>query len=242
MRENVWRGMLAFPHVLPHAHMTYASSLTGCACICVGGHVEGTHSPFHKSSLIHTPSYQAWSQPPLIKVGWAIQYGTRVCVTFTVRSFLYRIILGMRAFWEGLMQPLDICSIGSQAHVSPTHFVHWRVPVPWFTLSHLCPHLIHSHIPPYRSQPFLHPCQILTSHQKWTGLVCVCTMVCFIPSLPAISFTHQFHLTGLRPVLCSHKVLTLHQYLTGWLCPHLHRHLVANPPSHSLHSALAHWL
>jgi len=41
MRENVWRGTLAFPHILPHAHMMSVSSITGCACVHEGECVEG---------------------------------------------------------------------------------------------------------------------------------------------------------------------------------------------------------
>jgi len=55
---------------------------------------------------------------------------------------------GMGAFCEGIMWPLGICSIGGWLIVSPTHFEHWRVPVPWFALPHLCPPLIHSPNPP----------------------------------------------------------------------------------------------
>src|SRR5882724_4468576 len=41
VRENVWRGMLSFPYVLPHTHMLSVSSLTGCACVYEGECVEG---------------------------------------------------------------------------------------------------------------------------------------------------------------------------------------------------------
>jgi len=119
--------------------------------------------------------------------------------------------LGMGAFWDGLMWPLGICSIiGSQLIVSPTRFEHWRVPAPWFALSHLHPPLIHSPNPPQQVSaiPSLMSNPHLASRVDLAWFVC--TMVCFIPSPPAISFTHPFHPNRSQTVLHLHQVLTLH--------------------------------
>src|SRR5882724_3132682 len=78
------------------------------------------------------------------------------------------------------------------------------------------------------------------SHSIW-ALGAVCTMVCFIPCPPAISFTHPFHTNWSQPVLCSHQVLTLYQDWT-WLAlsPSSPNTLFANPHSSSPPSALLH--
>ena len=70
------------------------------------------------------------------------------------------------------------------------------------------------------------------SHSIW-ALGAVCTMVCFIPCPPAISFTHLFHTYRSEPVLHSHKVLTLHQDWTrlGLCVPWV---ALSPLPSHSL--------
>src|SRR5882724_9288886 len=84
--ENVWRGMLVFPHVFPHAHMMSVSSLTGCACVCEGECVEGYA---HLSTS--PPSYtHAILSGLLIRVDWAIS----MCLPCLRHLFLYRVIVG----------------------------------------------------------------------------------------------------------------------------------------------------
>ena len=50
---------------------------------------------------------------------------------------------------------------------------------------------------------------------EW-ALGAVCAMVCFVPSPPAISFTHHSHTDRSQTALLLHQVLTLHQQWT-WL-------------------------
>src|SRR5882724_9945549 len=122
--------------------------------------------------------------------------------------------------------------------VSPTHSGNWREP------GHALLCLISTHpssthpIHPNRSQPFLHSCQILnsTSRVDWF----VCTMVFLVPSPPTISSTHPIPPGRSQPFLCLHQVLTLHQSLLWMaLSPSSPNTLFANPPSQSLHNALA---
>src|SRR5882724_5113039 len=112
------------------------------------------------------------------------------------------------------------------------------VPAPWFALPHLCPPLIHSPNPPQQVSdiPSLTSNPHLASRVAWF----VCTMVFFVPSPPTISSTHPIHPHRYQPFLCLHQVLTLHQSLL-WLAlsPSSPDTLFANPPSQSLHSALA---
>src|SRR5882724_2009440 len=68
MSEIVWRGMLAFPHVLSHAHMLSTSSLTGCACSCEGGHVE-RHTLTFPQVLPHTHTVLSGLSPASVDQG-----------------------------------------------------------------------------------------------------------------------------------------------------------------------------
>src|SRR5882724_372131 len=100
MRENVWRGMLYFPHFLSHAHMPSTSSLTGCAHSCEGGHVE-RHTLTFPHVLPHTHTILSPLSLASLDQGWLGHLiWDKGSVTFTVRSFFlsYRIILGMGAF------------------------------------------------------------------------------------------------------------------------------------------------
>src|SRR5882724_11875222 len=105
MREDVWKGTLVFPHVLPHAHMTSVSSLTGCACVCEGECVEG-YAHLSTSPPSYTPAILSGL---LIRVDWAIS----MCLPcLSDISFC----TGHCGYWghclEGLMWPLGVCLMG----------------------------------------------------------------------------------------------------------------------------------
>ena len=131
------------------------------------------------------------------------------------------------------MWPLGIYSIGGWPIVSPTHFEHWRVPGPWFSLPHLCPPLIHSPNPLQQVSaiPSLTSNPHITSRVAWF----VCAMVCFVPSPPTISSTHPIHPERSQPFLCSCLILTSHQEWT-WLglCALWFALSHLPPPSHPL--------
>src|SRR5882724_7762762 len=105
MREDVWKGTLVFSHVLPHAHMTSVSYLTGCVCVCEGECVEG-----YADLSTSPPSYtHAILSGLLIRVDWAIS----MCLPCL--SAIY-FVQGHCGHWghclEGLMWPLGVCSMG----------------------------------------------------------------------------------------------------------------------------------
>src|SRR5882724_10208758 len=101
MRENVWKGILVFPHVLPHAHMMSVSSLTGCACMCEGECVEG-YAHLSTSPPSYTHAILSGLTGPL------------VCVYLASHTFLF--VQGHCGHWghclEGLMWPLGVCLMG----------------------------------------------------------------------------------------------------------------------------------
>ena len=135
MREDVWKGTLVFPHVLPHAHMMSVSSLTGCTCVCEGECVEGYA---HLSTS--PPSYtHAILSGLLIRVDWAISMclpclsdiyfctgsvwalgallGGPHVVIGSLFDGLMALLQSHSMFWvlgdlEGLMWPFRVCSMG----------------------------------------------------------------------------------------------------------------------------------
>src|SRR5882724_9536511 len=92
---------------------------------------------------------------------------------------------------------------------------------------------------------------LLQSHSMFWMLGAVCAMVWFVPSPPAISFTHPHHPDRSQTVHCSHQVFALHQQWTWlglcapWLVPspptisftHPH-HPDRSQTVHRLHQAL----
>ena len=101
----------------------------------------------------------------------------------------------------------------------------------------LCPisphHLIHPPNPPRQVSaiPSLTSNPHLGSRVDWF----VCATVCFVPSPPTISSTHPIHPNRSQPFLHLHQSL-----LWLSLSQSSPDTLFANPPSQSLHSALAH--
>jgi len=108
--ENVWRGKLAFPHVLPHTHMLSASSLTGHACVHEGGCVE-RHTCLSTCPPSCTHDVCVISNWLCMCV-WGRMCGG-VCSPFH-RSSLIHHMPSYQAFWSGLTGPLVCVYLASQ--------------------------------------------------------------------------------------------------------------------------------
>ena len=119
VRENVWWGKLAFPHILPHAHSSSVSSLISCACMQEGECVEG-HTCLSTCPPSCTHAICIISNQPCMCV-WGRMCG-KASVPLHTFSLMHTGMAGHVWWWKkiGVAKPIGNGMISAKEHTSQT--------------------------------------------------------------------------------------------------------------------------